>query len=271
MNLYETIESCYRFLTRGERKVADYYLVGRAELADKTLAEISEATGVGEATIVRFCRKLGFDSFKQVRLQLSLENVSELDCLQKGYVTGIEENIADVLHKTVELLELEELNKAVRLIKNTSRLSAVGVGASALSAQVMAMRFIRDGKPCQCIMDNHFQAMYSSYATEQDVIIAFSISGRAKDTLETVRIAKKNGAKIIAVTNYRRSPLGKMADVILLTSKKDGPLTSGNLVAQINQIFIGDLLTTGYCLEDEKQSIQLRKLTYNAIQDKMED
>lgn len=271
MNVFEIIELKYPELTNSEKKVADYYLTVRLDVASKTLAEISENTECGEATVVRFCRKLGFDSFNDVKLQISLENAKELVQLDKGYVSSIEENVAQVLHHSVELLDMEELDKAVNIIANAKRLTVVGVGASGISAEAIAMRFIRDGKPCQCIADPHFQAMFASYANEDDVILAFSISGRSKDTYETVQMAKKNGTKVISITNYANSPLGKLSDVVLLSCKRDNPLTSGNLVAQINQMFIGDLLITGYCLLDEKQSLKLRKLTYNAIRNKVVD
>lgn len=271
MNVFEIIELKYPELTTREKKVADYYLTARLNVADKTLSEISEDTQTGEATIVRFCRKLGFESYRDVKLQISLENADELVHLQTSFVSSIQENIFSVLDQSVKMLDMSQLDLAIELIDQAKQVTSMGVGASGISAQAVAMRFVRGGKKCQCIQDPHFQAMYASYAAEGDVLLAFSISGRAKDILTAAEMAKKNGAKIIAITNYATSPLGKLSDVILLTAKKDGPLTSGNLTAQINQIFVGDLLVTGYCLLDEPKSLKLRKLTYNAIRDKLID
>jgi len=271
MSIYDTIELHYQYLTNSEKKVADYYLVNRLEVVDKTLVDISDLCQVGEATVVRFCHKVGFKSFQDIRLKISLENSDTLELEPDNFVLSIKNNIVDVIEKTIEYINMDDMNKAIELINNSDKLMCFGVGSSGLSAEVMAMRFIRNGKRCQFISDPHFQAMYSVSTNEEDVIIAFSLSGRSKDTIHSVKLAKKNNSKIIIITNSRNSPLAKLGDVVLLTTKKNSPLNGGNLIAQINQIFIADVLTTGHSILNEKKTLEAREKTFEAIQEKLND
>ncbi len=271
MKVISIIESKYDSLTNGEKKVADYYIVCGNNIVEKTLADISEDVGVGEATIVRFCKKIGFLSFQDVRLQINIESVDRVDIKRQSFITQIESNITNTISRTIEILELNNVNAAIKLINETNKLLCYGVGDSGLAAEIIARRFVRVGKKCQGISDPHFQAMYSVSANESDLILAFSRTGRSKDLIHAVCIAKKNGSKVIAITNFKKSPLAKMADIILLTSMLSTPLTGGNLVGEINQIFIGDVLTTGYSLLNEDRTLEMNKKTFQAIQEKMVD
>lgn len=57
---------------------------------------------------------------------------------------------------------------------------------------------------------------------------------------------KKNGAKVVAITRFQKSPLTEFTDVILLCGANEGPLQSGSASADISQAFLVDLLYTEY-------------------------
>ena len=74
MQTIGSIETCYPTFTKSERKVADYILEHRKEgIEHITLAEFSSMLGVGEATIVRFCRKIDLKGFQELKFTLAVE------------------------------------------------------------------------------------------------------------------------------------------------------------------------------------------------------
>ncbi|MDU5949564.1 MAG: SIS domain-containing protein, partial [Paenibacillus macerans] len=64
----------------------------------------------------------------------------------------------------------------------------------------------------------------------------FSVSGSSKDTNDILAKAKSGGAKVIAVTNYAKSPITSIADLVLLTAGKESPLEGGSMSAKISQL-----------------------------------
>ena len=61
-------------------------------------------------------------------------------------------------------------------------------------------------------------------------------------TLDALQIARKNGARTIAVTNYLGSPLAEVADVVLCSTARGSPLLGENAAARIAQLNILDAI-----------------------------
>ena len=60
-NVFEKINSEYYQLTSAEKKVADYVVIHQQKTQFMSISELSEECGVAEATISRFCRRLGLE------------------------------------------------------------------------------------------------------------------------------------------------------------------------------------------------------------------
>lgn len=103
--------------------------------------------------------------------------------------------------------------------------------------------------------DLHFRSIASLFPTEQDVVITFSHSGSTRDVVEATATAKRQGAKVAIITNRRRSPLAKHADLILLTAADETPFGSGGVPTVIAQLSVVDALFVGLSLVDYRRSI----------------
>ena len=58
-NVFERISAEYYNLTPAEKKAADYVLSHQRKTQDMSITELAAASGVAEATVSRFCRRLG--------------------------------------------------------------------------------------------------------------------------------------------------------------------------------------------------------------------
>jgi len=85
-------------------------------------------------------------------------------------------------------------------------------------------------------------AMSASLLQKGDVAVAFSFSGETPAVLDAVRQAKKNGAKVLAITNRLGSMLEQEADLTLCAAADDSPLTGETAAARIAQLSIVDAL-----------------------------
>ena len=94
-------------LSKKEQMIFDYVLRHREEAAVMTGAELAEAAGVGDTTVIRLARTLGFDSLKSFRRFLQEEALSVKQALNRSELPY--EKI-----KNADCLALEEIPDAVR-------------------------------------------------------------------------------------------------------------------------------------------------------------
>ncbi|MGF2146158.1 SIS domain-containing protein [Vagococcus fluvialis] len=121
-----------------------------------------------------------------------------------------------------------------------------GVGSSGITVVDMESRFLRGGLQARAITDPHYQAMNASLCTGEDLIIAFSLTGKTQDIYDALSVAKENKAKIIVISNYILSPIAQLGDVVIQTAIEEYLLNGGSLTGKVSQIFAMDLLITYY-------------------------
>ncbi|GEL15852.1 MurR/RpiR family transcriptional regulator [Pediococcus cellicola] len=270
MNYIENIKIRYEDLTKSEKKVADYILSSGEKIINQTLTDIKKSTGVGDATIIRFCQKLDYQGFSDLKIaiaKVAFEKGSDEEA-PDSYTALVGSRLINAIKSTIQLINTKELNKGIELIRNSKRIFIFGVGASGVTAVDMASRFLREGIQAEAITDSHYQAQNASLMTSEDLIIAFSLSGRTKDTFDSCRIAKANGAKIIVITNHLLSPIAKKGDAVLQTTVEELLMNGGSLSGKISQLCICDLLITGYTITYHINSLKIREQVLRSVIDK---
>lgn len=265
MKYIAIINSYYPSLSKTEKKVADYIIEERGKIIYQTLIEISKNINVGEATVLRFVKRIGFNGFQDLKLEIAKEDRPEDEEDYENYIDESAAYMAKSIDNTKAILDKDQLTAAIDIIIGAKKVYFYGVGSSALTADEAKNRFMRLGVIGDSITDPHFQMMYSSLCGEGDVIIVFSLSGYTKDILESIKLAKKGNARVIAVTSYALSPIAQEADYIILTAEKESPLNGGSLLGRISQLYILDLLCTGYSLKNKEETLRLKQKTAESI------
>ena len=77
---------------------------------------------------------------------------------------------------------------------------------------------------------------------QNDIALGLSISGENSSTIESIALAKQNGSKIIAITNYEESSLAKMGDIVLLTAGQEMGREGSTLVTEMSQLIVLEAL-----------------------------
>ncbi|ALC89328.1 transcriptional regulator [Bacillus sp. FJAT-18017] len=265
------IKSYYNSLTKTEKKAADYIVGNRNDIIYCSVTELADKADVGETTVLRLCRKIGFTGFQDFKLALAQETVmmtapveSEQSIISKTAARHLK-----ILEESRQLLDEEQVEKAVQIMLSSKNNFFFGVGSSGLTALQAVNVFTRIGIICDSKQDSHFQAISASLLDEDDCAIGISVSGSTKDTIRNLEIAKKAGAKIICITSNRKSPITKLADIVLLTSSKEGPLEGSSIVSQIAQLSVIDILHSAIMNKREDMAQTVRKVTAKAVSDKM--
>ncbi|HBM76350.1 MAG TPA: MurR/RpiR family transcriptional regulator [Clostridiaceae bacterium] len=260
------VSKYYSQFTKSEKIIADYIEKDPGTIGEMTLSDLSTLLNVGEATIIRFCRKIGFKGFQDFKFAVAVAEVNNDNTSNVlSFQDNIENNIVRTIQNTKNNINDDILYKAISMINNTANIFLYGVGFSGYIAKIAEGRFLRVGKRTKAVCDPHFQCMQSSISNENDLIIGISLSGTTKDIIESLTIAREANAKIIVVTSNKQSKLTKLADCVLLTAKKENPLLGGSFSGMMSQMFALDMLCTGYALLNQKNSIKYMEKTAKSI------
>jgi len=122
---------------------------------------------------------------------------------------------------TPEGIELNELNLSEEDINNLDKVHIIACG-TAYHSGLIGKYMLEDLLELNVEVDVASEYRYRNVPIkENDLIIAVSQSGETSDTLASLRLAKKKGAKVIAFTNSRGSSIAREADDVMLL--KAGP------------------------------------------------
>jgi len=253
MKILAKIDLTSSDFSKAEKKLARYITSAAKEMLYLSLAEVAMQSGVSEATVIRFARKLGLKGFQDLKLHLAHEVMSGPETIQEDVRQGntpmeifakVFTEHRQTLEDTIKVLDSRQITKAVGMLSKAREIVFVGVGTSGPNTEDAYNKFFRAGFRCSVFTDSHLQVMKASLMGQEDVLVVISHSGSTKDPIETVEVAKATGAKTIAITNYSKSPLTKAVDVVLHTASPEVKYRSEAMASRIAQVAIVDALLT---------------------------
>ncbi|WP_122035922.1 MurR/RpiR family transcriptional regulator [Aliivibrio sp. EL58] len=256
-NIIDTIGSLYNSLTPSSKRIADYVMSNATQVSKHSIAELSQIVNAGDATIIRFCRTLGFKGYQDFKMELAIE-VSNLQGREKeifdtdvtaednAEVIGhkLQSTIESVLSETMNLLNFQSLESVSEALKDAKAIYFFGVGSSGLTAESAKHKFMRIGLNVDAFTNNHFMYIKSSLMQPGDFAVGLSHSGNSVETTKALRLAKENGATTIAITHNPRSDITKYSDYVLVNGNRQGQLQGDSIGTKISQLFVLDLIYT---------------------------
>ena len=277
-NVFDTISQSYYELTAAERKTADYVLKNRDRSQYLSIGELAEESGVAEATVSRFCRRLGYKGYSAFKLAIANAGAPKLDAASDKPIRDGDDPKelgrklyaveSEAMLQTLSLLRPAELDRAAGILREARKVLCMGQGGSMILASEAAHLFsVYDGKFTP-VSDSHMQIIASATLTADDAVLFFSYSGATRDMMETLSVVRERGAKVILITRFPRSPGAAQADVVLQCGSNESPLQHGSVPARIAQLFLLDILFTRVCMSDPEACQDNRRRIAAALADK---
>ena len=279
-SVLNNISSRYYDLTSSEKKIADYIMSQHDSALNKSISELASASGVAEATITRFSRTLGYKGYNDFKIELAKssssvsadlsplsgevdESDSFIEVARKLYAADV-----NAINQTFQLLDEEQMNKAVDLLDKARLVYCMGQGGSMVIAEDTAHLFTSCFDKFFPVPDNHYQALTASKLKPEDVILYFSYSGATKDMMQTLALSRECGAKTILITHFPNSLGAALADVVLQCGVNESPLQLGSVAAKISQLFLMDVLFSELCIRDLDNCRKYKSIVADALADK---
>ena len=214
-------------MTKTERQAAEYFLAHPDEFALLTLDKLALKVGVSTASIIRFCRRLGFFGYKDFQetlrdgmsnrmplpIKLAHSRSTQADqLLDRVALDGIQ-----AIHQTLNELSAQALSAAVELLEDSRRVFTFGLRESYAMAHYLYTRLItiRDNVR---ILDTGFHTMLEPLLdlNADDTIVVFLFRRYTEQSLRMLPLLKATGASVILITSAPCDEgLAAQADVLL--------------------------------------------------------
>ena len=257
-------------MRKSERKVGQFVLAQPDEVIRMRIVDLAEQAEVSEPTVVRFCRAVGCNGFQDFKLALAQQlasspsigqiAVTDSDSIAE-YSFKVFDSTVDSLLKVRDNLDLEMLDHAVQALCAAKRVEFYGFGASAAVAFDAQHRFFRLQLATAAYSDPHLQNMSATSLSPDDVVVAFSQSGRTKALLDSIALVKARGAKVIALAPSQ-SPVADAATIPITIDVEEDIQIYTPLSSRIAHLAVIDVLAIGVAqqkgpqLEEHLQQLQ---------------
>ena len=260
-NFWQLLRSKQDSLTKSGRIIAEYLTQNAQQAQYWSISALAGQCGVAEATISRFCRALGFDSYNEMRIALARANASVDEPVGETLAPGV--NTATLcrhagaltvkaVNDTATAIDPEAVDRAAALLQRAKQVFCFGQGGSQMLANDIWARFSSLSTKFHTAGDSHMQAITASLMAPEDAILFVSYSGATRDMMETLRLAKANGASVILLTHSPNVPGAALADVVLLCGSPQSPLDGGSMPAKIAMLFAAEVLVLRYTVDNQE-------------------
>jgi DNA-binding MurR/RpiR family transcriptional regulator len=233
----QIISDRYSQFTKGERQIANYLRRNQDESAFLSVGELSERLGLSEATLVRFARKLGFDSYPAMRealqenfrrrvshsarLRNRLDDLREAgDIFEKVTVAEI-----DYLTEALQTVDREALGRAVSQMIACDHIYVFGNGPSISLVHLLNLRLTRFGKQVIPLTITGRETLEPLLLmTGRDLLFAigfFDINPTLQIVLD---YAREVNCPAVLLTDTLDSIIGDKVDIVL--AAKRGPVSA---------------------------------------------
>lgn len=264
-------------LPRAEKVFAQALLENPETLQNMTLAEAARETESSDASIIRFCKRLGFHGYSELKKEvIKATEIKELEKEPLEDEVTSSDNIRNVMKKvfqsnmqtlqnTMVVANEQDYERAVDALVKAKSIHFFGVGDAFAACQFAFMKFARLGVLCTAESDVMMQFTRANSLGPEDVALAVSYEGRSRNVVQAMAIAKKRKATTICITKMSKSPLLRYIDIPLYISISDLSIGRDKVTRRVADQFILDVLYMEYIAKSKRDYAKSLKINQVAI------
>ena len=251
--LLRQIKNSLPELRKSERAVGEFVLEDPKSIINMKTAEASEKIGISEPTLIRFCKALGFSGYQDFKINLSQQlaaddyfvmyEIDEDDSIHELCEKVFDTTISEILNVRSQI-DQDILESAIEALANAQRVEVYAFGGSAPVAMDAQHKFFRLKISSSFISDPHIQLMSANSLSKDDVVLAISQSGTTSALIDSVKIVRKSGVKVIGIMP-ENSPLAHICDYPISINVGDNYRITKPHTSRIAYTAVIDVMTMG--------------------------
>jgi len=234
--------------SRSQRTIAEFMLDNHGKASHMTAARLAASVGVSEATVVRFAREIGFESYHDMRSALedaargrltSLQRIAAArELLEDGDILShVLTSDIEQIRATMETASRADFDAAVNSIVKARNIYIFGLRSSGALANFMGFYFNLLLENVHVVNESSSLEVFEQILriSEGDVFVALSFPRYSTRTIRAMHYAKDCGAVILGITDNAASPIAALSDVALF-AKSDMVSFVDTLVAPLSLV-----------------------------------
>jgi RpiR family carbohydrate utilization transcriptional regulator len=217
-------------LSRAEKQVAEWVLAHPRQATEATVAEVARECATSEPTVIRFCRRMGLNGFRELTIRLTEalsrpdsfvhHDVSDDDATSDATAKVVDAAIQSLIEARSQLSTVP-FDEVIEAMVCARQFVFAGLGASGHVAGDACHKLFRLGTPCSALTDTPSIRQFASIAGPGDVLFVISKTGQSPELCQAAKQAMNNGAMVVAVTERNSELAGAARYVFACNANED--------------------------------------------------
>ncbi len=227
------IHAHFELLPKNQKLIAEYILNNFDRIPFLNVQDISEATDVSVASIVRFAQRIGFTGYQEMKdeignaLQAHIQNNQIFSLVdhkkfKDDTLTSVANQDISNINSTLNFIDRKMFDESIKQIIKAERVFTAGLGISYLLAQILAYQLNQVGINSQNFNHNYASFMEQVlYLSKKDLLILLSFPPYSKETIDTAKFAKERQVSVISISNKEAAPITHFSDYNLAVKSEN--------------------------------------------------
>lgn len=239
-------------LGRAERRVAELVHAKPDEVIHMSIASLSERCSVSDPTIIRFCRRFGYQGYQDFKVHLAQDLVpsAPFDYQKITAEDSVDvivrktcQNSLNAIQRAMDDIQPERIAEAADRIHASDWVAILASGISEGPAIDAEHKFQRLGLRCTVVQGRTKQRLQVGFASADETFLVFSQSGATRQLVECAEIARSRGGVVISVT-AADSPLARVSDTVIGVTPYERTELMTPLASRLNHYLVVNMLVT---------------------------
>lgn len=263
------IISMQQSLTVSENEISQYVINNADTVVSSTITAIAKNTGTSEASINRFCKKIGFKGFNSFKIALAQENFynSMQDQSeggpQEGFIATVSRDYRHMLVNTTAMLDEDNVTRAAAAIRLAQHVYIFGLSSASFVARELEFKLGMVGLFAKAVTDISDIRVCAGNVGPDDLVIVIAPTILVRDLYHALAVCKEKGAEVLSITSYDSPKLESLVDYKFIISDKITTQNSVSISNNLMFLYVTDVL---YCvlLESDK-ALKRKRLSSDAV------
>lgn len=248
--------------TVSENDIAQFVTREPESVITSTITELAKKINTSEASINRFCKKIGYKGFNSFKVALAQSNFQREQTTQSATHESntIEEMSSDyrsMIMNTSAMLEMNTIQKATKLIKTATVVHVIALYTTSFVAQEFSFKLRQLGMNVRVYTEMLEVQLGMANMDKNSVVIAIVPSVASRDVISFITTAKEHNANVVLISGNDSTEINDSVDVKLIVPDHmlaHNPLIFSNslMFSFVTDILIAELISNDKNLKQRK-------------------
>ena len=246
-------------------RIADYVLERQESLKEDSVRQIAKKLYVAPSSVIRFCQKLGYEGFNELREEYLKELLylsSHFQSLDPNFPFDRQDKdltvankmgalYEEILRDCQSLLDSDVLGRVIAMVREAPSIYICASAAQLGVAEVFRNKMMKIGRLIHICAQADEGFYHASYCEKGSLFFLISYSGETRRVLKVARKVKERGLKSVAVTSYGSNTLSSMCTCCLYVSTREKLISNlGSFGINVSVMYLLDVIYAGYFNRD---------------------